>query len=102
MRPRQPRTLEIHAGMVRHLILPAFIGWTASYCYGSGSIPITTNRGIKEWPELLAGDAVPDTAILDRLLHHNHVLNIKGRSYLPTPRPRTAPQLKAVNRPVRW
>ena len=26
-------------------------------------------------------DAVLATAILDRLLHHSHVLNIKGRSY---------------------
>ena len=33
------------------------------------------------WPEILAGDEVLATAILDRLLHHSHVLNIKGRSY---------------------
>ena len=52
-----------------------------SYRYGRGSILITTNKGIKDWPELLAGDAVLATAILDRLLHHSHVLNIKGRSY---------------------
>ena len=52
-----------------------------SYRYGRGSILIATNKGIKDWPELLAGDAVPATAILDRLLHHSHVLNIKGRSY---------------------
>jgi DNA replication protein DnaC len=30
---------------------------------------------------LLAGDEVLATAILDRLLHHAHVINIKGRSY---------------------
>ena len=24
---------------------------------------------------------IPSTAILDRLLHHAHVINIKGRSY---------------------
>jgi DNA replication protein DnaC len=52
-----------------------------SYRYGRGSILITTNKGIKDWPELLAGDEVLATAILDRLLHHSHVLNIKGRSY---------------------
>lgn len=52
-----------------------------SYRYGRGSILITTNKGIKDWPELLAGDEVLTTAILDRLLHHSHVLNIKGRSY---------------------
>jgi DNA replication protein DnaC len=52
-----------------------------SYRYGRGSILITTNKGIKDWPELLAGDEVLATAILDRLLHHSHVLNIAGRSY---------------------
>ncbi len=35
----------------------------------------------RDWPELLAGDEVLSTAILDRLLHKAHVLNIKGRSY---------------------
>jgi len=42
---------------------------------------ITTNKGIKDWPEMLAGDEVIATAILDRLLHKSYVLNIKGRSY---------------------
>lgn len=52
-----------------------------SYRYGRGSTLITTNKGIRDWPEILAGDEVLATAILDRLLHHSHVLNIKGRSY---------------------
>lgn len=52
-----------------------------SYRYGRGSILITTNKGIRDWPEVLAGDEVLATAILDRLLHKSHVLNIKGRSY---------------------
>ena len=52
-----------------------------SYRYGRSSILITTNKGIKDWPEVLAGDEVLATAILDRLLHRSHVLNIKGRSY---------------------
>ena len=51
------------------------------YRYGRGSILITTNKGIRDWPEILAGDEVLATAILDRLLHPSHVLNIKGRSY---------------------
>ena len=41
----------------------------------------TLQRRIKDWPELFAGDEVLATAILDRLLHRSHVLNIKGRSY---------------------
>jgi len=52
-----------------------------SYRYGRGSILITTNKGIQGWPEVLAGDEVLATAILDRLLHKCHVFNIKGRSY---------------------
>ncbi len=52
-----------------------------SYRYGRGSILITTNKGIRDWPEILAGDEVLATAILDRLLHKSHVLDIKGRSY---------------------
>jgi len=52
-----------------------------SYRYGRGSMLITTNKGIRDWPEVLAGDEVLATAILDRLLHKSHVLDIKGRSY---------------------
>ncbi len=52
-----------------------------SYRYGRGSILITTNKGVRDWPEILAGDEALATAILDRLLHRSHVLNIRGRSY---------------------
>ena len=52
-----------------------------SYRYQRGSTLITTNKSVKDWPEILAGDEVMATALLDRLLHRCHVLNIKGRSY---------------------
>ena len=52
-----------------------------SYRYGRGAMMMTTNKSIRDWPELFAGDEILATAILDRLLHHSHVLNIKGRSY---------------------
>jgi DNA replication protein DnaC len=52
-----------------------------NYRYERGSTIITTNKSVKDWPEVLAGDEVMATAILDRLLHRSHVLNIKGRSY---------------------
>jgi DNA replication protein DnaC len=52
-----------------------------SHRYERGSILITTNKGIKDWPEVLAGDEVLASAILDRLLHRSHVIDIKGRSY---------------------
>ena len=52
-----------------------------SYRYGRGAMILTTNKSIRDWTELLAGDEILATAILDRLLHRAHVLNIHGRSY---------------------
>jgi len=52
-----------------------------SYRYQRGSTLITTNKSVKDWPEILGGDEVMATALLDRLLHRCHVLIIKGRSY---------------------
>lgn len=48
--------------------------------YERGSICLTSNKGFGEWGEVL-GDTVIATAILDRLLHHSHVINIRGDSY---------------------
>ena len=48
--------------------------------YERGSIILTSNKGFGEWGELL-GDTVIASAILDRLLHHSHILNIRGESY---------------------
>ena len=44
--------------------------------YERGSIILTSNKGFADWGELLG-----DTAILDRVLHHSYVLNIRGESY---------------------
>jgi hypothetical protein len=41
---------------------------------------ITSNRSVAEWGTVFA-DPVVATAILDRLLHHSHVLTIRGDSY---------------------
>lgn len=48
--------------------------------YERGSVILTSNKGFGEWGEVL-GDAVIATVILDWLLHHSHVLNIRGESY---------------------
>lgn len=48
--------------------------------YERGSIILTSNKGFAEWGDLL-GDTVVATALLDRMLHHSHVLNIRGSSY---------------------
>lgn len=49
--------------------------------YEKGSIILTSNKHVRDWPEIFAGDEVLATAILDRLLHHVHVVHIDGRSY---------------------
>ena len=41
---------------------------------------VTSNRAVGEWGTVF-GDAVVATAILDRLLHHSHVVTIRGDSY---------------------
>ncbi|MBK7250026.1 MAG: ATP-binding protein [Gammaproteobacteria bacterium] len=69
-----------------------------AYRYGRGSILITTNKSVREWTELLAGDEALTTAILDRLLHKAHVLNIKEE--LPTQRPRAHPRNRAFLNPL--
>ena len=48
--------------------------------YESGSIICSSNKGFQEWGSLF-GDSVLATAILDRLLQHGVVMNIKGDSY---------------------
>ena len=48
--------------------------------YERGSLLITSNRAIGEWGTVF-GDPVVATAILDRLLHHSHVVTIRGDSY---------------------
>ena len=48
--------------------------------YERRSIILTSNKGFGEWGELL-GDTVIASAVLDRLLHHSHVLNIRGESF---------------------
>jgi DNA replication protein DnaC len=52
-----------------------------SYRYRRGSTAITTNKSVKDWPGILAGDEAMTAAVLDRLLHKSVVLNVRGRSY---------------------
>lgn len=48
--------------------------------YERGSMLVTSNRVVSEWSGVF-GDAVVATAILERLLHHRHVITIRGNSY---------------------
>jgi DNA replication protein DnaC len=48
--------------------------------YEKASTIITSNKAFSDWTELFH-DPVIVTAILDRLLHHSVVINIRGNSY---------------------
>lgn len=48
--------------------------------YEKHSTIITTNKPLSHWTEIF-GDAVLANAILDRILHHCHVIKIVGSSY---------------------
>jgi len=48
--------------------------------YEKNSTIITSNKPFGDWTELFH-DPIIVTAILDRLLHHSAVINIKGNSY---------------------
>jgi len=48
--------------------------------YERGSIIITSNRAVEEWPPLFH-DELLASAAMDRLLHHGHTVVIEGESY---------------------
>ena len=48
--------------------------------YEKSSTLITSNRDIDDWSKLL-GDAVIVTPLLDRLMHHGHLLKFVGKSW---------------------
>ncbi|MFL9823975.1 IS21-like element helper ATPase IstB [Rhodoplanes sp. SY1] len=48
--------------------------------YERGAMLVTSNRPVGEWGTVF-GDPVVATAILDRLLHHSHVVTIRGDSW---------------------
>lgn len=49
--------------------------------YEKGAMIWTSNKSFAEWASVFAGDEVVTAAILDRLLHHGTVINIRGKSY---------------------
>lgn len=48
--------------------------------YERASTVLTSNKSFKEWGDIF-GDQVAASAMLDRLLHHCHIVNIKGNSF---------------------
>jgi len=48
--------------------------------YERASTVLTSNKGFDEWGEVF-GDDVMASALIDRLVHHCHIVNIRGNSY---------------------
>ncbi len=48
--------------------------------YETGATVLTSNKGFDEWGEIF-GDDVMAGALIDRLVHHCHIVNIRGNSY---------------------
>ena len=48
--------------------------------YEKSSTLVTSNRGVEDWAKLL-GDVVIVTPLLDRLMHHGHLLKFEGKSW---------------------
>ena len=48
--------------------------------YGRASTVLTSNKGFEHWGEILH-DEVMAAALLDRLLHRCHIVNIRGNSF---------------------
>ena len=49
--------------------------------YEKGSTILTSNLVFIKWKQVFGGDKIVTTAILDRVLHHSHIINIQGDSY---------------------
>jgi len=49
--------------------------------YEKGSTIMTSNLSFSTWDQAFAGDRVLTAAMLDRLLHHAQVIQIRGESY---------------------
>ncbi|WP_456452839.1 IS21-like element helper ATPase IstB [Hydrogenimonas sp.] len=49
--------------------------------YETGSIVITSNLSFTQWKEVLNDNEALTAAILDRLIHHSYLINIRGESY---------------------
>jgi DNA replication protein DnaC len=71
-----------------------------SRCYEQCSLIVTTNLPFAEWPQTFAGDARLAGALIDRLTHRIHVVEMCGESYRlrqslhPTSSPRQSESTK--------
>ena len=90
---REVKRLENHVKS-KHLIIVDELGYIPfsqagseslfgffSQCYEQTSVIITTNLPFSEWPQIFSGDERLAGALLDRLTHRIHIVEINGDSY---------------------
>jgi DNA replication protein DnaC len=49
--------------------------------YENNSVIVTSNLPFSQWSNAFADDKTLTAALLDRLLHHAHIVQISGESY---------------------
>ncbi len=88
---------EVNGGHLRRIVLDDFglqvlapqaaqdLYDLISERYERGSVIVTSNRALEEWPAVFGNDLLA-SATLDRLTHHAHTLILRGQSYRQTSR----------------
>lgn len=66
--------------------------------YERASTIVTSNRPLEDWPKMF-GDTPAVTAFLDRLMHHGHLIEMRGKSYRLHESSLTARERKAKRNP---
>src|SRR5213079_844606 len=67
--------------------------------YEHASTILTSNKGFEDWGEIF-GDEVMAAALIDRLVHHCHIVNIRGNSYRLRQHAELARRLHAASPPA--
>lgn len=67
--------------------------------YEHASTILTSNKGFEDWGEIF-GDDVMAAALIDRLVHHCHIVNIRGNSYRLRQHAELARRLHAASPPA--
>ncbi|MBI5629301.1 MAG: ATP-binding protein [Elusimicrobia bacterium] len=91
----ESRLLKLEAGLSRlDLVIVDELGYLPfsqagsehlfaffSRCYEKASALVTTNLPFSQWPQIFGGDERLAGALLDRLTHKVHIVDIQGDSY---------------------
>ena len=83
MHGKKSKKLELKTETVRSLDqseMRQAAGGTIYYTAACASTVLTSNKGFEDWGQVL-GDDVMAAALIDRLVHHCHIVNIRGNSF---------------------